>query len=188
MGTDVYAYRGVVVKESQMAEIVNSQNCAQACRILLRHLAATLLTIKQHNEEQDLEEHERKELKQNASLLFRTFDQLSVSSAVGEVRKMLLSLTEGVADGASSHVENSELAIDIWSKLIEGLYPGTPLPQATEFIDAPRYQGWDLPKGEVLYVFPEDECFELVKTVGGKALDTMIGETTELSTWTTFSC
>jgi len=96
-------------------------------------------------------------------------------------------MTEGVADGYNSYVQRSDEALAVWSSLFEGLHPDLPAPEGTQFIDAPRYQGWNLPLGEVLFVFAEGDCFERVKTAKGKALDRMLGTETNLSTWTSYS-
>jgi len=186
MGVDISSESGVVVTVDRLVEIVRESNRERACRALLRCTAITLQTLKVDYSNEELDRNDP--LFKKAALLAQVFGELSVDSDVESIRTMLKNLARGVDAGFDSYVENSDEAIAIWSELINDLYPDAPKPVSTAFIDSPRYQGWDVPQGEVLFVFTEDECFERVKTEAGKELDAMIGESTELSTWTDYSC
>lgn len=187
MGVDIDSHGGVVVTDSQMAMIIHEDNREQACRAILRHVARLLQTLKKDSETEELDEWDRQSLQNQSALLTQAFKSLTINSTVGDLRSMLTSMASGVDDGLDSYVKNSDEAIEVWSMLISELYPEAPTPGSTVFIHSPRYQGWDLPVGEVLYAFSEDECFEHAKTEVGAKLDEMLGETTTLLRWTSYS-
>lgn len=120
-------------------------------------------------------------------MLFK-FANLGSDSGVDEIREMLVNLSPGVDDGFNSRVENEQVALEVWGMLIASLFPNAPLPQSTEFIGSPRYQGYCLPESKVLFIFSADDCFTFVKTPTGEALDRMLGSETNLSSWTSYSC
>ncbi|MFN9433317.1 MAG: hypothetical protein ACK6DC_00065 [Planctomycetota bacterium] len=136
-----------------------------------------------------LDDWDRQSKKAKAKLMISCFEALTTDSSVEDVREMLVKMAPGVKDEFGSHVANSEEAVEIWGELIRVLHPLAPKPWDTLFIGSPRYQGgWDLPQNEVLFVFSEDDCFERIKTSAGKQLDAMLGETTTLASWTSYSC
>jgi len=187
MGVDISACSGVVVTVDQMTAIVREDNREQTCRALLRHTATLLKSLKDEIETEEYDEWDHRSKQQQAALLTTVCRDLSIEFSVDDIRLMLKNLTTAEVDGYSSYVRNSEEAIEIWGMLINELHPNAPVPESTEYINSPRYQGWDLPQGEVLFVFSEDECFERVKTQAGAVLDEMLEETTELSRWTDYS-
>ena len=189
MGVDISSSSGVPVTAKKLANIVTEDNKELACRMLLRYTARLLQTLKDNMNDEELDEWDQRSKQTMAKLMLSRFESLNIDSTVDDVREMLVKMARGVEDGFDSHVSNSEEAVEIWGELIRVLFPEAPQPEGTLFIGSPRYQdGWDLPQGEALFVFSEDECFERVKTQAGKELDSMLGETTELSGWTVYSC
>ena len=189
MGVDIYSHSGVAVTATAFANILTKDNKELACRTLLRYTARLLQMLKDYMGDEELDEWERRRKQAIAKLMLSCFESLSIESTVDDVRKMLVDMAPGVKDGSDSYVPNSEEAVEIWGELIRVLFPGAPHPEETLCIGSPRHQGnWDLPLGEAIFVFSEDECFERVKTEAGKELDSMLGETTELNSWTNYSC
>jgi len=183
MGVDIYSNSGVVVTAEQLTAIVCEENREHICRLLLRHTATLLKSLKSNSEFAQLNESNRQSQQRQASLLTQAFQSLNIASSVEEIRAMLKGMTQSevVKECKAKQLE----ALGIWSLLINELHPNAPSPEDTVFIGSPRYQGWDLPRGEVLFVFRY--CFEQVKTQDGRALDEMLGEKTSLATWTTYS-
>ena len=189
MGVDISSCSGVAIAATKLANIVNEDNKELACRALLRYTSEVLQVLEKDMKDKQLEEWDRRSKQTIAKLMLSCFESLTIESTVNDVQQMLLKMAPGVEDGFNSHVVNSEEAVEIWGELIQVLYPGAPKPEKTLFIGSPRYQdGWGLPRGEALFVFAENECFERVKTESGKKLDSMLGETTELASWTIYSC
>jgi hypothetical protein len=192
MGVDINSHTGVVVRATDLvAAVVTPDNRKQAAQLLLQLTARTLAELNEVFErklQDDRQHNYAYQQNQNlAAMLVEVFDQLSVDSTVEDIRVMLGSMTKAVEDGFNSGDDPSE-AVSVWKYLFEGLFPEAPSPKSTEFIRAPRYQGWDLPQGEVLFVFPEEECFKRIKTEKGDALDQILGIETHLSTWTSYGC
>lgn len=187
MGVDIYARSGVVATLDQMTAIISEDNREQACRALLRRTSLLLKSLRDDLEAEELDEYDRELIQREAGLLTTVCKSLNVDSSVDEIRAMLKNLNSVHEDGAYSYVRNSDEAINIWGTLIKELYPDAPVPESTVYITSPRYQGWDLPLEEILFVFSEDECFERTKTQTGLALDQMLEETTDLSKWTVYS-
>jgi hypothetical protein len=187
MGVDISSHSGVVLTAEQLARIVNEGNRELACRTLIRFAATLLRSITKEDDETESDDHETKQKRTMINFLVARFRSLSTTTSLEALQQMLQEMAQGVADGFDSYVTNSDEAMVVWGELISVLHPNAPKPGDTEYIDSPRYQGWDLPQGKVLFVFSEDDCFERVKTGAGRALDEMIGETTELSWWTTYS-
>lgn len=185
MGVDIYSRSGVVVTVDHLVEIIRNDNRQQACQALLRHTAMLLHSLRKDGRNNDDVTHHAK--RKQAALLVKAFKDLTVHTSVKDIRSMLKSLTRHKGRKLESYVVNSEEAIEIWGALISELFPNSPIPESTEYISAPRHQGYDLPQGEILFVFPEGKCFERVKTTAGKALDAMLNKETILSTWTEFS-
>lgn len=188
MGVDISSSSGVAVAATTLANIVTEENKELACRTLIRYATTMLHTLKEDMSDGALDEWDRRSKQSMARFLLSAFKSLSFESTVEDVQQMLVKMAPGREDGFDSHAENSEEALEVWGELIGGLFPEAPKPESTLFIGSPRYQGWDLPQGEALFVFEENECFERVKTEAGKELDSMLGETTELNSWTNYSC
>lgn len=188
MGIAVDVLSGVVVTARQMEAIVRDDNCSEACRLLLLHIATVFRSLLRAAESESHGQVDVAHLTNEAQVLATCFEQLNRHSSVEEVRSMLTSVAGVIEDGHDSEVTNYEIAIELWGLLIERLFPKSPKPGDAIVIGSPEYEGYELPIGKVLYVFDEDECFERVKTQAGIALDKMIGDSTTLSTWTSFSC
>ena len=136
----------------------------------------------------ELDEWDRRRKQTITELMLSCFESLTIESTVDDVRKLLANMAPGVVDGFDSYVSNGEEAVEIWGELIGVMFAGAPQPEDTLCIGSSRHQGtWDLPQSEAIFVFSEDECFERMKTEAGKQLDSMLGETTELSSWTSYS-
>ena len=188
MGVDINSYSGVVVKATDLvATVVTPDNRKQAVQLLLQLTARTLAELNQvfEAELQDDNQHQYayQENQNLAAMLVEVFDQLSVDSTVEDIRVMLASMTKGVEDGVDSYVDRSDEAISVWECLFQCLFPEAPSPERIKFIGAGSVGGWQLPQGEVLFVFPENECFERIKTEKGKALDHILGVETGVTTW-----
>ena len=189
MGVDISACSGVAVAATTLANIVTEENKELACRTLIRYATTMLHTLKDDMSDGELDEWDRRSKQSMARFLLSAFESLSIESSVEDVQQTLVKMAPGREDGFHSHVENSEEALEVWGELIGSLFPEAPKPDGTLCIGSARYQGnWDLPQGEAMFVFSEDECFERVKTEAGKRLDSMLGKTTELAEWTNYSC
>lgn len=187
MGVDILAHTGVVVTAKSLARVIKEGNRELACRTILRYTATQLQDLKSDVDYNFLEDFERRDRQDSVAMLTDVFRSLSIDTPLEVFYAMLESMATAVVDGGSTLVKREHEAIRLWSVLLSTLFPGTPEPEGTEFIDSPRYQGWELPQGEVLYVFSEEACFQRVKTEAGRLLDRMLGEKTELVTWTSYS-
>ena len=176
MGVDIYSRSGIVLTSEQLAQIINDGNRELACRTVIRFTANLL-------QSGITEDDERAMIK----FLVARFRSLRTTTSLEALQQMLQEMAHKIPDGFDSGVINSEESVAVWGELIGQLYPNAPKPEGTVFIHSPRYQGQDLPEGEVLFVFSEDDCFERVKTASGEALDSMLGDETKLSTWTIYS-
>lgn len=187
MGVDISSHSGVVLTAKQLAQIVNDGNRELACRTVIRFTATLMQSVSTEDDKTESDNDETIWKRAMIKFLVARFRSLSSTTSLEALQQMLQEMAQGIANGFDSYVRNSEESMKVWGELIGQLYPNAPKPEGTAFIDSPRYQGWDLPQGEVLFVFSEDDCFERVKTASGKALDSMLGKETELSTWTSYS-
>lgn len=187
MGVDISAHTGVVVTAKALAGVIKEEHREQACRTILRYTATQLQDLKSDADSTFLEEFERRDRQDSVAMLTDAFGSLSAHTPLETLHAMLESMATPVTDGGSTWIKREREAIRLWSVLLSALYPGSPEPESAEFIDSPRYQGWELPQGEILYVFSEEACFQRVKTEAGRLLDRMLGEKTDLVTWTSYS-
>ena len=182
MSFEFFSYSGVVVTATELATIVTKDNKELACRTLLRYTTTLLRTLKKDMLGGHLGKRDRIHEQLTAKLLLASFKTLSDRSTIEDIRQILVKMASGSVDGYDHYDEEEALAV--WGELIGSLFPEAPKPD--RIIDSGwEFQGnWDLPRGEDMFVFSEDECFECVKTEAGKQLDSMLGKTTELATWT----
>ncbi len=164
MSLDFTAHSAVVVPMDTLFDaLVNEQTRADVCRLLIDNTAL------------DLNEG------------YNYFSSLRSDSSVEELRSMFLSMMP-VGDGESGgYVENEEEGLTVWSHLIQEFAPEIPTIECAICITNPDLQGnYELPRVTVLFVFSEEECFTKQKTDAGRQLDTILGQETELSEWTTY--
>ena len=187
MGVDIYANRGIVVPESEMLGLITEENVPRVRSAIIGCVESLCETLTDLRKRADLEEWELDSRRTQALFFAERLSQLDDNSDAEQVREMLESLTAAVEDGFNSHVENGEHSVVLWTAILDTVFPALPHPESTVLIDSPRYQGHDLPVGEILYVFPENDCVAYAKTKKGAALDAAMGRSLPVSTWTIYS-
>jgi len=80
-----------------------------------------------------------------------------------------------------------ELPLRVWSKYLDKINVDLPSFQGVEYFDqGGRYNGWDVPQEEYLYVFDVDYCYETTLSDAGKALEEVAGVFSPTE-WTDYS-
>ena len=80
-----------------------------------------------------------------------------------------------------------ELANEVWPAFFREAYPELPNFSEVTAFGSSRISGGDVPTGEVLCIFNDEDCYERVPTEAGKKLFEMVGGEIIPSTWTIYS-
>jgi hypothetical protein len=188
MGIDIFSNTGVLVTVEQLSRIVHEGNRSVVCRFLLNRTAELLKDIRINKKYSRHASWELEGFRSQAAVLVRAFEHLSINSDLESVRTMLRDMSQATESSDGDYfVREDEIVVAIWAMIIEELYPDVPRPTRLVVVSSPRSQDLDLPRGQVLLVFSEEECYERVKTEAGERLDAMLGEETELTSWTIYS-
>ena len=187
MGVDIYANRGIVVSESELLDLITEETLPRVRQAIMGCVESLCETITAPHQSAELQEWELDARRTQALFFAERLSELDDNSDADQVKEMLESLTSGVEDGFDSYVENGEHAVVLWTAILGSAFPALPHPESTLMIGSPRYQGQDLPVGEILYVFPESECVNYAKTRKGAALDAALGRPVPVLTWTIHS-
>ena len=84
------------------------------------------------------------------------------------------------------YVEDSYEVTALWNEIIEQTRPVLPELKVITVFDSGRVNGWDVPLGEVCFIFDASECFEEKMTSQGTQLRKAIGHCTKTE-WTEMS-
>jgi hypothetical protein len=75
----------------------------------------------------------------------------------------------------------------VWSKYLNKINDDLPSFLGVEYFDqGARFNGWEVPQVEWLYVFDTDDCYETTLSDAGKALEEISGEFSP-TVWTHYS-